>query len=341
MGNEPSVIKNNQYGFNEKTTAGEVVQYFNKTGNNLAGKTIFITGCTNGIGRETAKALAKIAGAPTLVFANRNLEASKTLQEEIERENDRATPKIHHLKLDLSSFEAVNQCVDSFKQLQLPLNYLVLNAGIFSGSFSLTQDGFESHLGINHLGHFLLTHKLLQELAESGTVESPSRVVVVASHSHLMVSDLNIERLQLTEKDFQGLLPSQVGYAQSKLCNVLFSKELDRIAKENNLHICSYSLHPATMVASNIGNDSLLARAAIHVASLFTRSLPQAAATSLFCTLAPELIQDEWRGRYFDKCNCVANAKLADNESLARQLWEESERLCKLESLYTRLKESS
>lgn len=310
--------------FNGSTTGQQVVERLTREGVTCEGRVIFITGTTHGIGMETARAFASVKGPNvTLVLANRNVEASQALGEELKK-NGCEGFNVHHLKLDLSDLSSVRACAESFLELGLPLHYLVLNAGIFSADYGETKQGYERHFGINHLGHFLLTSLLLPKLEETGTEEAMARVVVVASHSHYPgVIDFN--DLPLKKETF-GNVANQKAYAQSKLCNVLFASELNRRLVAGNKNVRAYSLHPASMTGSNIGDGSVIVRASMRIASLFTRSLQQACATTITCALSPQL--EGKGGGYYDKCSSVEPSKTAADEEVAKKLWQFSEELC-------------
>ena len=144
-------VEENKYGFNGSTTGKEVVQRMAAEGVTGEGLVVFITGTTHGIGLETARAFATMKGPNvTLVLANRNVEASQVVGEELKKSGGEGLT-VHHLKLDLSDHNSVRACAASFLELGLPLHRLVLNAGIFSAEYGETKEGYERHFGINHV----------------------------------------------------------------------------------------------------------------------------------------------------------------------------------------------
>jgi len=123
-------------------------------------KIILITGANRGIGKETARALAK-KGA-TIVMACRNLEKAKPVCEVIQTESK--NPNVEVMKLDLALLKTIRNFTQEFKARYQQLNVLINNAGVFCMKREETKDGFEMTIGVNHLGHFLLTHDLLADI---------------------------------------------------------------------------------------------------------------------------------------------------------------------------------
>ncbi|KAJ4861439.1 short chain dehydrogenase domain-containing protein [Trichoderma breve] len=213
----------------ERPTALQIVKDEQREGN-MTDKVVFITGCSSGLGVETARAM-KATGATVFVTA-RNLEKAKEALGDI-LNGDR----IHLLKLDLESFDSVRSCVNEFKSMSSSLNILIENAGIRHVPFGRTRDGFEKHWGTNHLSHFLLLELLRPMLLASSTPEFCSRAIIVSSTAHrnapMDFSDLNWEK--------RKYVPS-VAYGQSKLANVYTASEIERRYGAQGLH--AWSVHP-------------------------------------------------------------------------------------------------
>ena len=307
---------------NSSTRAIEVANTFDS--DQWKDRVVLITGTTNGIGYETVRGFAAMKHSPTLILANRSVERSKKAIEPITEEFK--SVRIHHVTLDLSSLVSVRACIDEVKALNLPINVLLLNAGVLLEKYEESEEGYEKHFAINHLGHFVLTNGLIDtlvEAAEKSNNEFMSRVVVVSSHSHYQ-GEIDFNRLPLSLDSF-GSIVTQKAYAQSKLCNTLFANELNRRMENEGKPIRANSLHPATMVHSNIGNGSSLVRMVMYIASFFTRSLEQAAATSVYCSINPEL--EGIGGKYFDACAEKEASKTANDASISAKLWEISVKL--------------
>lgn len=200
-----------------RPTALQIIKDNNRI-STLPSLVILITGCSSGIGVETARALA--ATGATLYLTARNLDkAREALGPEL-----LSNPKVHLLQLTLDSLSSVRACAAAFLAESSKLNILITNAGIRHVPWSKTEDGFERHLGVNHLSHFLLTQLLLPTLQRSSTTAFQSRVVVLSSTAHrnsaIHFDDFNLEA--------PGTYTPPTGYAQSKLANVYMASEITR-----------------------------------------------------------------------------------------------------------------
>lgn len=195
------------------------------------GKTFFITGANTGIGFEAAKAIAGKGGR--VLLGCRNAEKGRVALARIRAEHGRADVELVHLDLaDLASVRAAAEVVKREPKLDVLIN----NAGLMWNPKTLTQDGFESQFGVNHLGHFALTGLLL-ELLES---TPNSRIVTVSSVGHrlgngdLYWDDINAQR----EYQTRGR------YFASKLANLLFTYELDRRLRAKGSSTIAVAVHP-------------------------------------------------------------------------------------------------
>ncbi|XP_041563203.1 retinol dehydrogenase 13-like isoform X3 [Drosophila elegans] len=196
-----------------------------------SGKVFIVTGANTGIGKETALEIARRGG--TVYMACRDMNRCDRARKEIIKETN--NQNVFSRELDLSSLESVRQFVAGFKKEQDKLHVLVNNAGVMRCPKMLTKDGFEMQLGVNHIGHFLLTNLLLDVLKKS----APSRIVVLSSLAHtrgaINLADLN------SEKSYdEGL-----AYSQSKLANVLFTRELAKRLEGSGVTV--NALHPGVV----------------------------------------------------------------------------------------------
>jgi NAD(P)-dependent dehydrogenase (short-subunit alcohol dehydrogenase family) len=146
----------------------------------IDGKTVVITGGNTGIGKETARELAARGGR--VIMGCRDTVKSAAAVEEIKRTTK--NEQVFFKKLDLASTDSIRNFADEILREETRLDVLILNAGVMFTPYMLTKDGFEFQFGVNHLGHFLLTHLLLDRLKEN----APSRVVVVSSLAHTLGS---------------------------------------------------------------------------------------------------------------------------------------------------------
>src|SRR5678816_600820 len=181
----------------------------------LADKTFVITGANTGIGKITARELAR-RGA-RIILACRSREKTQPVIEEIQRET--GNDKVELVELDLADLASVRRCAEELLARKLPIHGLINNAGL-AGARGTTKDGFELTFGTNHLGHYLLTRLLLDRIKESG----PARIINVASASHYQAKGIDWTALRKKTKSRTGM-PE---YSVSKLSNVLFTKELAR-----------------------------------------------------------------------------------------------------------------
>eukprot|EP00058_Branchiostoma_floridae_P023357 XP_002608847.1 hypothetical protein BRAFLDRAFT_89716 [Branchiostoma floridae] len=193
----------------------------------LQDKTAVVTGANTGIGFEVAKDLAR-RGA-RVILACRNEARAEAARAEIVK--DTGNENVMTSKLDLASLSSVREFAQRLKEEESRLDILVNNAGMFTEK-STTEDGFDMMLQVNHLGHFLLTNLLLDLLKKS----APSRVVNVSSeacnHGRINFEDIN------AEKSYDAF----PAYAQSKLANVLFTRELSR--RLEGTGVTTYAVHP-------------------------------------------------------------------------------------------------
>jgi NAD(P)-dependent dehydrogenase (short-subunit alcohol dehydrogenase family) len=360
MGARPSVQANG-FGFDSNTAAASVTAGI-VGDDNILPRTVLITGCTNGIGLETVRGLLAVDDASRLpnhlIMCNRNDAASQRLRAELAETTKMPSNRIHCVSLQLNSLTAVVESASKVRKLlqtfdgdcRNALECLILNAGIFSGAHrvQLSEDGYEKHFAINHLAHMCFTQLLMPSLLSGGlqlrkdvdvaatdAVSSSTRtlkrltearIVVVASHSHYF-GKFDLSQMPLTPKTYGWF--SSKAYEQSKLCNVMFAATLNTMCTQKQWPVTVVSLHPATMTSSNLGHQSYIVGAAMAIAGLFTRSLQQAAATTVYCAYAAELNVQEGSGMgistgYFDACNAVAPSASAINVEYQTSLWSHS-----------------
>ncbi len=270
----------------------------------LAGKVALITGANTGIGRVSARELAR-QGA-TVFVACRSQARSQAVLDEI-----RALPeggKVEFLPLDLGDLAAVRACAESFLAREQPLHLLVNNAGL-AGARGLTPAGFELAFGVNHLGHFLLTQLLLERIRAS----APARIVTVASRAHYRAKAWDWDALRQPTRTLSGIQE----YGVSKLANVLFSAELGRHLAGSG--VTTYSLHPG-VVATEVWRHVPWPLRWLLTLPLI--SAEEGARTSLYCATSPEV--ETQTGLYYDTCRPRNPSRLARDEALARELWERS-----------------
>jgi NAD(P)-dependent dehydrogenase (short-subunit alcohol dehydrogenase family) len=268
----------------------------------MQGKHVLITGGNSGIGLVAAAELAK-QGA-TVVLAGRDSE--KTVAALAQINTVASTPAIN-LAVDFANLQSVRDLATAYQSQYSQLDVLINNAGTFPAKQRLTDDGFEMQFGVNHLAHFLLTHQLLDLLKQS----APSRVVTVSSKLHA-AGTLDFEAL----KGFAKYNP-QVAYKQSKLANVLFSKELAQRLQGSG--VTSNCLHPGAVATDIVRDMPWLVRKAL---GLMFIAPEKGAKTTVMLASDPSLA--ETTGQYYDQCELAEASDLANDKALRQRLWQVS-----------------
>ncbi|KYR02691.1 short-chain dehydrogenase/reductase (SDR) family protein [Tieghemostelium lacteum] len=287
---------------------------------NLNNKVCIITGSNISIGLETAKLIAK--ENYTVILACRDLKKAENAAQEIKQQT--GNNNIQCLKLDLTSLQSVRDFVEEFKKLNLPLNLLVNNAGIMMVPYSKTIDGFGIQFQVNHLGPFLLTYLLLDKLNES----RGSRILNLSSRAHYHAAKVNLENLDVSEKDYARI----ENYGFTKLCAILLTKELQRRVEEKGSDIIVNSIHPGvvhTNLASHLGAvvrffNSILA-------PLFYTSLKESAEACAKLAMGNKDDTKDIKASYFNVSNIATPSKQAMDPELAKSLWIKTAELLKLD----------
>ncbi|EZA53638.1 hypothetical protein DMN91_005483 [Ooceraea biroi] len=277
-------------------------------GRDLRNKVALVTGANAGIGYETARSLA-LHGCD-VVLACRDLQKANEAISRIRQEKEAANCVA--LEMDLSSLRSVREAIEQFKQRFKSLHILILNAGVFGIPYQLTKDGYETTFQVNHLSQFYLT--LLLENVIQGT--NNSRVVIVSSESHrfsTIRSPEDVHQLTLSPPAYKYW--AMGAYNESKLCNILFAQELARQWPSVSVFAC----HPGNMVSTSLSRHWWLYRLLFAIVRPFTKSLQQAASTTIFCATAPEL--EGVTGGYFNNCYRCQPSNAAVDPALASRLW--------------------
>jgi NAD(P)-dependent dehydrogenase (short-subunit alcohol dehydrogenase family) len=267
------------------------------------GKNAIVTGANTGIGRATAVALAR-AGA-RVWLACRSADKTRPVVDDIAAAGGRA----EHLPLDLADLASVRAAAAAFVATGEPLHLLVNNAGLASQR-GQTRDGFELAFGVNHLGPFLFTVLLIDRLRAG----APARIVNVASASHYKAHRIDWDRLTAPTRTFTGVDEYEV----SKLCNVLFTRELAR--RLDGTGVTTYALHPGVIASDIWKRVPWPVRPVLH---RFMKSPTEGAATSVWCATAPELAGET--GGYYTDQKPKRPSRAAQDDALAAELWRRSE----------------
>ena len=275
----------------------------------MQGKTVLITGANQGIGKAAAAALAKLGAK--LVLVCRNADKARAAIADIEQQGAR---DVDLLVGDMGSRADILRVAAEFKAKHDRLDVLLNNAGVIVPSRRTTVDGIEETLAINHLGYFLLTNLLLDVMKTS----APSRIVSVSSEAHRR------GRMNWNDLEFKtGGYSAWAAYGQSKLANILFTREVAR--RLEGTRVTANCLHPG-VIASGFGSTyGGIAGVLAKVASPFLVTPERGARTSVFLASSPEV--EGVTGKYFDKCKERRPSPEALEDGAPARLWAISEEL--------------
>ncbi|GJQ66033.1 Wwox [Trypoxylus dichotomus] len=280
-------------------------------GKDLTGKCALITGANTGIGYETARSLAR--HGCNVIFACRNIDSAKKAIENIRAEKPDSNNVLDVIQVNLQSLKSVITFTNIVNRRYRRIDMLILNAGVFGLSFTKTEDDYETTFQVNYLSQFLLT-LLLKPLLTVG-----SRVVFVSSESHRF-SNLSIENITASHlsPESGSLYWDMMAYNNSKLCNVLSARQLAKKWQSDGISV--FSLHPGNMVSSNLARNWWLYRLVFALVRPFTKSIQQAAGTTIYCATADEL--NGVTGVYFNNCYRCEESKAASDDEMALALWD-------------------
>lgn len=300
-------------GFSKYSTAEQVTDGIDATG-----LTAIVTGGSSGIGRETARVLA-LRGAH-VVIGVRNMAAGKQVQEAIVKEIP--TAKVDAMELDLSSMASVRKFAFEYNSSGQSLNLLINNAGIMMTPFMLSKDNIELQFATNHLGHFLLTHLLLDNIKKTANKsKKEGRIVNLSSEAHKFAYP---EGICFDKINDEKKYNKYQAYGQSKLANILHANELTRHLKEEGAEITANSLHPgviSTNLFRHVFTPPKFAEGFVSkLSSFLMKNVQQGAATTCYVALHPQV--KGVSGEYFSDSNLAKTTKLAKDMDLAKRLWD-------------------
>ncbi|MBL8683300.1 MAG: SDR family oxidoreductase [Myxococcales bacterium] len=269
----------------------------------LEGKTFMVTGATSGVGLVTVQQLA--ARGAYVVLAVRSASKAAPVVEELRSKGGACEV----LAVDVSDLSSVRTAADQYLASGRALDVLVNNAGM-AGQRGLSKDGFELTFATNHLGHFLLTEKLLPLLKAS----AQGRLVNVSSEAHYRPKGIDWDALRKPTSSTTGMAE----YGVSKLCNVLHAAELAR--RVEGTKITTYSLHPG-VVATDVWRS--IPSPFAWLMKRFMLTAEEGARTQIKCATDPALASET--GLYYDKERTREPSKISKDPALARELWTRSE----------------
>lgn len=279
----------------------------------MINKTVVVTGGSGGIGHETVRTLLSLGarvidGSPDTIFKEERkhllLEGQPTAQVEL-------------LHLDLGSMASVTSFAEKILESERKLDALICNAGVMLMPYRETEDGFESHMSINYLGHCLLTALLLPLLMAAGSKGQTARIVNVSSCVH-KAGHINIDDL-----NSRNMYSCYHGYTQSKLAQVLFTKSLAKRLQAKGIPVTVNCVHPG------IVNTQLYQRVwwAPLVSGLFFRTPQESVKTVLHAALSNEL--EGISGCYLEECAVAQPLSICNDRCVQERLWNKTWELLK------------
>ena len=289
--------------------------------NNL--KNIIITGCSNGLGLETVKKIAKNFKNYRIIMACRNLIKANSVKDEIAKESQNNNLIV--MEIDTSSLESVKNFVNNYKNSSYGKIYaLVCNAGIGGHCLGKSKEGFDIIFATNHLGHFLLVNSLIPQMEENG------RIVIVSSDMHdppKEMVDTKFEWIgaEKIAKPDENLAKSFIRYSYSKLCNIYFTYEFKKRMKDKKVLINAFN--PGFIPETGLKGPNQIPpeRIKFLAAKCPERMGDLDKSSQALCEIITmdNLTND---GEYFDRSTkTIKTSELSYNEDNAKELWEKSE----------------
>ncbi len=278
----------------------------------MKGKTVVITGGNAGIGKATAIALAKKGAEITIT--SRSEGKAKVAVDEIKKAS--GNEHIDFVLINLVDQESVRKAAEEIKVKCPKIDVLINNAGCYLSELELSPQGIEGQFATNHIGHFLLTNLILDNIKAAGN----ARIINLASIAHKSTRNLNFDDLNYEKEEYGGWK----SYSRSKFCNILFTKELAR--RLEGTGITANAVHPGgvrTEIAEKDAN--WYTKLGWIVMKPFMITVEKGAATSIYLASSPK-VEGESGGYWVQSRKEWSNRPSQDPE-LASALWKKSEEL--------------
>jgi retinol dehydrogenase 12 len=282
--------------FTWKSTADNVLSVYPQ---NAAGKHVIVTGGYGGIGYETCRVLAKGGAHVTLL----GREEKKLREAIVEIKKTNPSASLDYIVCDLGSFKSIKACAETYAKKNKPIDILINNAGIMGAPLRYTADGFESQMGVNHMGHAYLTRLLLPIIQKSKT----SRIINVSSVAH---GHAPSEGIYFDNFDGKKGYNRWKRYGHSKLANIYFTRSLERHYPAKETGITSVALHPGVITSTELMRFASIPGMLVLMGMFFThpscsfaiigeqtkrgKTIPQGAATTVYCALSPDIVSGEY-----------------------------------------------
>ncbi|MFN7949927.1 MAG: SDR family oxidoreductase [Blastocatellia bacterium] len=272
-------------------------------------QTCLVTGASSGIGKVTARELARAGNTVLLVCRNRS--KGEATVDEIRR--DTGSDKLELLIADLAELRQIRELAAQVKAGHAQLHVLINNAGVYQSARTLTADGYETTFAVNHLAYFLLTIELLDLLKAA----APARIINVASDAHKS-GHINFDDLHGSGR-YNGLR----AYAQSKLANILFTYELARRLQGTGVTV--NAMHPGGVSTGIYDNVSGIGGKIIRLFTFLMRTPEKGAETVIWLASSPEVAGVT--GKYFYDLKEKPSSRESTDLNVAARLWQISEQL--------------
>src|SRR5881296_2848843 len=275
----------------------------------MGDRVFLVTGANSGIGKATALGLARLGG--TVVMACRSATRGEAARQDIVR--DSGNSKVYLEIVDLASEDSTRSFAEEFKRKYPRLDVLINNAGVYTPHREVTPDGLERTFEVNYLSGFLLTHLLLDLLEKS----APSRIVNVSSSAH-SGGTIHFDDLQ-GERRYGGF----GAYNQSKLAQILFTKELARRLQGTGVTV--NACHPG-VIRTNLGIGG--ASVVVRFVRMFFKGPAKGAETPIYLATSPDV--EGVTGKYFANKRVREPSRAAQDPDVARRLFDVSVNLAHL-----------
>ena len=267
------------------------------SGVNLKGKRIFVTGVSAGLGVETARSLA--AHGAQAIGAARDLNKAKAATDQVRKDAAANGGSFELVELDLADLKSVRACADRLLANGEAFDVVIANAGVMATPFGHTADGFETHFGTNHLGHFVLVNRIASLIRDGG------RLINLSSAGH-RYSNVDLEDPNFERTPYEPF----VAYGRSKTANILFAVEFDR--RHRNRGVRAAAVHPGgiqTELSRYVAPGRLekiveqinQQLAAEGKPAFELKTVPQGAATSVWAAVVAPA--EEIGARYCENCH--------------------------------------
>ncbi len=271
---------------------------------------IVITGANSGMGKATSVELAK-TGAIVVMLCRNKAKGEEAIKEVRDLSGNSS---VELMICDLRSLKSIENFCTEFKNRFQRLDILVNNAGVVLPGRHETFDGCELQFGVNHLGHFLLTNRLLDIMIAS----APARIINVSSGAH-KIGHIHIKDVNLSKN-----YTAWRAYAQSKLANILFTYELaDRLKGRGVTANC---LHPgAVATAMGINRDTGFGTFITRILKPFFQTPEKGAQTAVYLATSPDV--EGVTGKYYYQKRPLLSSKRSYDKEMAKSLWALSEKM--------------